>query len=139
VPDLLRPISLFVALQLGSMGLAWACSCAEPPPVADALAEADQVFYGEVLSIDGPAGLGCGGVSSADPMAVRIEVRDAWKGTSAGETVTVETARDGASCGVDFVEGETWLVYATDGRASLCSRTRMAGSGDDELAELDAL
>jgi hypothetical protein len=40
---LIRPLGLLAVLQLGVHTLAWACSCAEPPPVADAFANADQV------------------------------------------------------------------------------------------------
>ncbi len=137
--NLLRPLALFAALQLGLHGLAWACSCGEPPAVADAAADADLVVFGTVESVSGRGPRLCGSMRSDDAIRVEIAVEEAWKGANAGETVTVETAISDASCGVDFAEGESWLVYATQGEARLCSRTRLADADDPELEELDRL
>src|SRR5688500_5874852 len=93
-------------------GVAWACSCAETGSLEDSLAESDLVVYGEVISTKvRRRGLGCT-MSSLDPMDVEIEVIEAFEGAEDGEVVTVTTASSGASCGVDFGEGERWLVFA---------------------------
>lgn len=131
---LARPAALFIALELAVHGIAWACSCAEPGSVAEEAAASDLVVFGEVVSVREP-GLGCS-QSSADPVQVRIDVLEGFVGAAAGDEVEVETAREGASCGVGFEEGQTWLVYAQGGSASLCSRTRRAEAGDPELVEL---
>lgn len=135
---LLRPLGLFAVLQLGVHTLAWACSCGEPPPVSDAFADAGQVFFGEVQSVS-PRPLGCLASGSDQARTVVFAVEDAWKGATIGETTSFETALSEASCGVDFAVGETWLVYTSQGEATLCSRTRLASSDDPELSELDAL
>lgn len=50
-------------------------------------------------------------VSSGDPLKVTFDVSQVWKGL-AYETLSVDTARSGASCGYDFDEGRQYLVYA---------------------------
>ena len=136
----IRPLSVATGLVLGTHGVAWACSCAEPPPVADAAAASDLVVYAEVTQRS-VVSSGCNGtISSADPVEVELEVIEGFVGADAGDTVMVETVRDGASCGVGFAEGERWLVYAEDGQTSLCSRTRLLeGDDDPELEELAEL
>jgi hypothetical protein len=67
--------------------------------------------------------------------AVKLAVVRAWKGVES-ETVEVLTASDGAACGYAFVQGGSYLVYASaesDGlRVNSCSRTRsMADAGED--------
>lgn len=133
-----RPLAMFAVLELGIHGVAWACSCATLDTVEDALADSDLVVYGEVLSVRGPFSLGCT-ISSADPMQVRVEVLEAFEGAEVGDVITIETARDGASCGVGFQEGEDWLIYASGGSTGLCTRTRPADADDPELEELATL
>ncbi|MBX2798163.1 MAG: hypothetical protein KTR31_10850 [Myxococcales bacterium] len=134
--DVIRPIALGIGLPLVLHGVAWACSCLEPGSVADEAAASDLVVFGEVLSVTEPPFSGCTGTSSADPMTVRIEVLEGFVGADAGDVIAVTTNRDGASCGVSFGEGETWLVYAVNDSVSLCSRTRAAGADDEELQQL---
>lgn len=136
---ILRPLVVFAALQIGLQSWAWACSCVGTPNLDDAFDGADQVFHGEVRSVRAPVQLGCSG-SSADRVTVRIDVLDAWKGTSVGETVEVQTPRSGASCGVEFEADTRWVVYASDGQTHLCSRTQRVVDGEEaELDQLDAL
>ena len=87
----------------------------------EALAEADAVFTGRVTSVtvhgdDPPL------VRSNDPVSVEFKVRSVWKGPRR-KTLTVETERMGASCGFEFKEGREYVVYVSDGRTGLCSRT----------------
>ena len=100
-----------------------ACRCvAPPPPPLEALAEAASVFHGTVVSIavedDGFDHL------------VTLDVHAVWKGTAASE-LTVTTASSSAACGVGFVVGEDYAVYAFDTTEELadlatnsCTRTR---------------
>ena len=82
-----------------------ACSCAgPPPPPMEALAQSDHVFHGTVVSID-----------TSDPTRhfVRFEPHAVWKG-SAEEELEVRTASSSAACGVLFVQGLDYVVYAYD-------------------------
>lgn len=108
---------------------AWACSCIPPGPPSAELDGATAVFSGEVIQIEG----------SADPVRVTLQVDTVWKGLQ-HTTLTVTTARDSASCGYGFKEGESYLVYATgveDGlQVSLCSRTQHLSSAQEDLTAL---
>jgi hypothetical protein len=112
---------------------ALACSCVLPGPPDAELARSTAVFSGKVVNRDEPGGLV---VSSADPVEVTFEVYAVWKGPLFS-TITVTTARSGASCGYAFEKGEEYLVY-TDGpgdslTVSMCSRTQPLGGADDDL------
>jgi hypothetical protein len=114
--------------------LAWACSCAPPPPPKLAMEASSAVFSGKVVSIE---------TEGEFEKAVTLEVGDVWKGVEA-KKVTIYTAKDGAACGVDFKEGTKYLVYATllkrgDSKGlstNLCSRTKPLA---DAKEDIDAL
>jgi hypothetical protein len=115
-------LMLCAALAPSSPATAWACRCiAPPPPPREALAEADHVFHGTVVAIavenDGFDHL------------VEFEVHEVWKGSARAELV-VRTASSGAACGVNFIVGENYAVYAYDSNqgapiaTNSCTRTR---------------
>jgi len=123
----------FLAMDAES---ALACSCVLPGPPDAELARSTAVFSGRVVNRDEPGGLV---VSSADPVEVTFEVYAVWKGPLFS-TITITTARSGASCGYAFEKGEEYLVYA-DGPAdsltvSSCSRTMPLGWAEDDLVAL---
>ena len=112
---------------IGLMGLpkpAHACSCAPSGSPAEALADADAVFAGEVIAVR-PQGHPPFRLSSADPVAAEFRVSQVWKGPRR-ETVTVETELSEISCGYEFKEGRKYIVYVWDGRTGLCTRTAPA-------------
>ena len=130
---------VLTALVLARGAEARACSCTPPPSPADALARAAAVFAGRVTKTEDPA---TGPIrSSMDPITVTHEISTVWKGAS-GPSVSVTTARDGASCGFTFAKGEEYLVYASAVRAglhvSLCSRTRRLANAADDVKALGA-
>lgn len=111
-----------------------ACTCAgPPPPPPEALAEMDHVFHGTVVSIDvEDDGFG---------FLVSFEVHSVWKGASAPE-LQVTTATSSAACGVAFVVGEDYAVYAFGSEAAAtpstnsCTRTRpFTRAEGEELGE----
>lgn len=142
----------FLGLQAAWSGIAWACSCLEdafredPAAAAESL---DIVFVGEVVVAEEEVSGGCGGssgdssgggvVGSADPVLVSFEVTEALKGTEVGEVFELTTAREGASCGLDAVEGDLWLVGLDAGQAEyyLCDPGGPLDQGFDEA--LDAV
>ena len=121
----------FLALQV-----AHACSCLPPPPPLEALAASDAVFLGRVTDI-----LLLPADGSFATLVIEISVEEQWKGDAASSMV-IYTARDGATCGYPFKEGNSYLVYAnrdnTSGNlwAGLCSRTSEKESAASDLAAL---
>ena len=109
-----------------------ACSCVPPRPPLEALARADAVFSGEGVSMEGPRGWWA---SSADPITVEFRVNAVWKG-EIYETMFIRTAWSSASCGFEFVLDEQYLVYAHEGWASLCSRTKTIDKASEDFMEL---
>lgn len=110
----------------------YACSCVQPPPPLEARDQASAVFAGTVSTVapTGPGGEG---------FFVTFDLSQSWKGPSASQ-LTITTSGSSASCGVEFTEGEEYLVYgfAQEGRIStnLCTRTApLANAG----ADLEAL
>ena len=102
-----------------------ACSCGPVGSPAEALAEADAVFAGEVIAIRAQ-GHPPFRMSSADPVAGDFRVSRVWKGPRR-ETLTVETESSGISCGYQFKKGRKYIVYTWDGtRTGLCTRTAPA-------------
>jgi hypothetical protein len=120
-------------------GAAWACSCIGAPGnwTEEAVAEHELVVYGEILSVRRPIG-GCGGGGMGPYNRVRIEVIEAFAGADDGEVVTFSTSASGASCGIDFQEGERWVVFAAgDGpTAILCGPSDRSSDDDPRLDSL---
>jgi|GEM_PF-1872231 len=118
---------------------AYACSCAAPPSVHEAVQQSAAVFSGKVISIQEKQGLI---FSSADPVTVTLSVKRIWKGEPAQES-RVLTALSEASCGYGFQPNKDYLVYAgqdDEGRlvTTLCSRTKPLSAAADDLAALGA-
>jgi hypothetical protein len=131
---------LFLAAALLFSGLsvftgqAYACSCMIPPPPQEALQGSSAVFAGKVVGIEAPQGAM---ISSADPVAVKFEVSQVWKGPQEA-TIVITTPRDSASCGFEFTQGGEYIVYAWDGErgleTGLCSRTNSLANAQEDLA-----
>jgi hypothetical protein len=115
------------------------CSCIPPVPPREALGQADAVFAGRVVSVTerregGPAFPG------RPYLEVRIVPERRWKG-AAGDTVTVATSDNSASCGYAFEQGRDYLVYAGGEdalRVFICSRTRPLADAAEDVAALGA-
>lgn len=112
----------------------YACSCRPPGSPAHALAEATAVFAGKVAAIRAPADQG-----GANPVEVAFTVTHSWKGALPSSLV-VTTPASSASCGVEFVQGQEYLVYARESegvlQVSLCSRTTQLALAGEDLAAL---
>lgn len=126
-------------LSLGSPLLvpdcASACSCAQQLP-EEAFSRSEAVFAGEVVDVGEPHRQQPGLKSSADPVPVTFRVSEVWKEPEE-ETIEVTTASDDASCGYSFREGESYLVYASEGmQVDLCSGTKQLSAAEAELETL---
>ncbi len=118
-------LAIYLLAALSFPRPAHACSCASSGSPAEALAEADAVFAGEVVAVR-PLGHPPFRMSTADPVAVEFKVSRVWKGPRR-ETLIVETESSGISCGYEFKKGRKYIVYTWDGtRTGLCTRTAPA-------------
>ena len=124
-------VAIIVAL-FSSVHEAHACSCLPPPPVAQAVAEADAVFMGTVVSFEL--------ASSTTERVARFDRMQIWKGNPLAIT-EIFTPENEAACGFDFRVGETYLVYANRDDAGklfthLCTRTWFASGAQQDLKYL---
>ena len=117
--------NLFVAGAFDAR-VAYACTCAVVS-LDKQIKMSDAVFSGEVVSIEpdklarvaGPPSLG----------RVTFDVKESWKGVSEG-AVAVYGHGPEASCGIEFEESRSYLVYAyrSNGESplqtDLCNSTR---------------
>ena len=142
-PPILPPL-LALTLSLAASSDARACSCALPPPFAEAVERSDAIFLGEVLAIESTET-----GDSAAPIWAVFRVDRSWKGDPP-QTTRVMTAASSVSCGFRFVPGTRYLVYAFRGgtglpedpnglHTNLCWRTHASSPGDPDLAALDGM
>ena len=126
-------LALLTAVQADCV---YACSCLPPGPPDQALGAWAAVFSGKVATIGRGQAAG-----PSDAVQVTFAVARVWKGPEEA-TIAVHTAGSSASCGVEFVAGQEYLVYAqtVEGRleASLCSRTTQLTMAGEDLTVLGA-
>ena len=146
-----RIAPIYVVLFAFALSFAWffvfteqvyACSCAVPGPPAEELAKFDAVFVGEVFLVQHSYDPEGKTVTREDRSTIGFEVSTVWKGV-VHEVMYITTPPTGGSCGYTFVEGEEYIVYASDSHydddsytASICSRTTLLSAAQ---ADLDAL
>ena len=130
------------AWLLVSAGQVYACKCAEPGPPIEELGKFDAVFVGKVFLVQHTYDPNAKTVTQEDRSTIGFEVSTVWKGV-VHEVMYITTPPTGGSCGYTFVEGEEYIVYASDSHygddsytASICSRTALLSEAQ---ADLDAL
>jgi hypothetical protein len=100
--------------------------------VGDSKAEADAVFVGKVVSIQNAEG-----ADQMKPSYITLKVIRSWKGVETKQ-IKIVTVANGGMCGVNFVVGKDFIIYAHQGAetstlgASLCSRTQMIRTKSDD-------
>jgi hypothetical protein len=132
-----------IASSLAAARPAAACSCAEVGSPCRGLGLAQAVFVGRVTAVTDVAH---SDVERAmpDPVAYRwprrftVEVTQQFSGTPVSKAEVFTGAGD-ADCGVNFVVGETYLIYASqtaqgDLVATICSRTRLLSAAAEDLS-----
>jgi len=115
-----------------------ACSCTQLPSVEKELERSNAVFSGKVIGVREKRSLN-GNASKL----VLFEVTSTWKGVEQSQ-IMITTGLGGGDCGIDFKEGEKYLVYAQEstmyGAKSLvsiiCGRTNELSSSQNDLAIL---
>lgn len=131
---------IFMALLTVRPSVTYACSCVVPDEPLVALEKSTAVFAGKVVKMKEPKGII---ISSADSVTVTFEVDSSWKGVL-GDKVSLTTELSSASCGFEFMDGESYLVYAyargkgdsDELTTGLCSRTVLLSSAGEDLKEL---
>lgn len=127
----------FLFLLFPMTGLA--CSCVPPGSVQEEMERSSAVFSGKVVEIVNPNKKNKI-QSSANLVAVKLEVKEWWKGGNESEVI-VYTEMSSASCGFEFSLNEEYIVYAykdDDGkiRVNLCSRTAELKDAEEDLTQL---
>lgn len=135
-------ITLSLLWFLTSAGQAFACKCAEPGTPTEEIGKFDAVFSGTVFLVQHSYDLEGKPVTPEDRSTIGFEVGTVWKG-AIHEVTYITTPPTGGSCGYTFVEGEEYIVYASDSHygddsytVSICSRTALLSAAQ---ADLDAL
>ncbi len=117
----------------------YACSCLEPGSPSEELEEADAVFMGRVVSVRGVERVD-GDLIYLGSVITEFDVKTVWKGP-VNQTMYINS---GGPCGIGFIEGVEYIVYAYysdhwDGWGTgLCTRTTLLSGAMDDLAGLGA-
>lgn len=112
-----------------------ACSCAMMPSPEQGFSNAQAVFSGEVINIKEGSGL-----LGQYGKTVHFAVQEIWKGTNETE-VAIMTGYGDGDCGVAFVVGQEYLVYANLSdmyekqtlSTTICSPTKELGAATKDL------
>jgi len=122
-----------VSMSLVPAARAFACSCVGFTE-RQAFDAADVVFEGVVRSASPPFIL----ESSGEPVDYTFAVEKRLKGAGSAEDLEVSSALGEASCGVEFLVGERWRVFArSDGhglQTNLCAGNRLLDKASPETA-----
>ena len=108
VRSLLLSALLATTFTVGT-GPAWACTCA-PLNARQTLAEADGAFVGELVARKDP--VLTGGVVGPGTSVFTFRVSRSIKG-DIGPLVDVESASDGAACGLEVSQGDRIGLFLT--------------------------
>lgn len=114
-----------------------ACSCVGIPSLEEGFSEAQAVFRGEVIGIKENSGF----LGNGYGKTVLFAVKETWKGPSEKE-FSILTGDGGGDCGVAFVIGQDYLVYANlsdmykeqSWSTTICSPTKELGAATKDLA-----
>lgn len=133
---LMLALFIFLFLHL-SPSQVQACSCAEVQNVEEELERSEAVFSGKVLDIrekTNPSGY--------NYKSVLFQVAYTWKGVKESQII-ITTGLGGGDCGIDFKEGQEYLVYANESDADMyeantlstviCDRTNMIHASHEDL------
>ncbi|MGG0174700.1 hypothetical protein [Gottfriedia acidiceleris] len=83
----------------------FACSCVKEQTVQKEFSQSKAVFSGEVIDIKTTK------FSNPNYKKVLFEVSKTWKGISSSQVI-IKTGQGHGDCGIDFIKGQNYLVYA---------------------------
>ncbi|HHB79728.1 MAG TPA: hypothetical protein ENK85_10895 [Saprospiraceae bacterium] len=116
----MNKLSLVLAILVFMTGNVLACDCI-PLPLENELKEVDHVFRGRVIAIN----------LRSYPIAYEFEVLKTWKGKKRRK-VTITSGIGSGDCGMAFINGHEYLVFAKRGKTTTCRRTAEIGYTQDE-------
>lgn len=132
-------ICLFVSIMtIFIPSNAYACSCAEPISVQDELSRSETVFTGRVVEVKEER------TNGYLYNAVLFETSQIWKGGLESQ-IMIHTGGGGGDCGIQFKQGEDYLVYANPSSmygdkeqlvTIICDRTNVLAQAEEDLAIL---
>ena len=114
-------------LMAVTLPIALGCSCSEPPPLEESIANTPYIFVGTVKHIT---------ARESNELISSTSVEDALKGDVA-DMVSVATAFTSAGCKYNFIQGQKYIVfaYATQ-EGGFATNSCMATSGYSENVHL---
>ena len=122
----LGAVLLAAVVVLLPAGAAMACSCVEAPPDRALLGRSDVVFTGKLVERHDPT-VFLGLSSSTDPAVLVFAVETVHKG-SVAQRQGIETARSGATCGLELTQGRRALVFADGSTGTSWARCAAAAA-----------
>ncbi|MEQ9368700.1 MAG: protease complex subunit PrcB family protein [Coleofasciculus chthonoplastes F3-SA18-01] len=132
-------LMIAASLFIISAESAQACSCMRATPEQH-FESANAVFSGRVVNVLTPRRTSQRRQLSLPQKRVMFEVSEVWKGQER-RRLMVMTSDSSASCGFNFTEGKSYLVYASrsDNRltTSLCSGTKLLSQAQEDLRMLE--
>jgi hypothetical protein len=139
--------AILCSLLLAKAPVALACSCMGPRPVCSEYFKTPLIFYGRVVAkVHVPSPSVRPGEMPSGRFEVHFSVIEPMRG-DAGPEVVVATSDVGPMCGVNFSEGASYVVYATENpkwhlwSTGTCMRTHVVGdpARDEDLQWFHAL
>lgn len=123
---LLVSFILLLGVFISNEEKSYACSCAQPASVQSELKNKAAIFSGNVIEMK----------ETNAGKTFLIEVDQIWKGPSQSQ-IMIKSAADSAGCGMEFIEGKNYLVYAygeeNDLETGLCERTALLSDATQDL------
>ncbi len=115
----MNKLFLIIILLIYGSGDIFGCDCV-PLPLKKELKEVDQVFRGRVIAVN----------LRAYPISYEFEVLKVWKGKRKRK-VTITSGIGSGDCGMNFENGQEYLVFAKRGKTTTCRRTAAIGKTQD--------
>jgi hypothetical protein len=140
----LKILIMFITLVLFTMTVppaANACSCVEPPSVKEEFARSQAVFSGKAIKWMEEEDVS---FRANHTQKILFEVQQNWKGASKSQMI-ITTGSGGGDCGIEFQEGEDYLIYAKPSEmygsqedlvTIICDRTTELSEADEDLQVL---
>ncbi|MBS4192464.1 hypothetical protein KHA94_20110 [Bacillus sp. FJAT-49705] len=134
IPFLIFSVFIFYFCAIDPLDV-HACSCAELPSVEDEFERSQAVFSGKVLKVSEKRSS-----KGYSPKLVLFEVTNTWKGVKQSQ-IYITTGQDDGDCGISFIEGIEYLVYANESDmygemalvTGICDRTAKVASAQEDL------
>ncbi|RLQ90979.1 hypothetical protein [Planomicrobium sp. Y74] len=131
-------IAVMIAGVVAWPAAASACSCEQPPGVAEELKRSDAVFSGKAILVDEKPVL-----FSAATRSVVFQVAQVWKGPAHSQ-IKIKTGQGDGDCGINFSAGQEYLVYAVKSEmyganeltTIICDRTAVLSQAQGDFAVL---